>query len=457
MNSKKNNIFKKLFFYGIIVAVSAGLFSCNKDSFDAEETYQVTVKLNYPDENQPREGVTVKMENSITGVIFEEKTNENGEAKFEVNAGKYDVSVSETRISENSVLIFNGVSSGQVVTGDITLNIEIIASKTNQLIIKELYNGGCQKDDGSGHFQADQYIILYNNSSETALLKNLCIGAVVPSNSQAINNDYEDGKLFYEAEGWIPTGWGMWTFQNNITIAPGDQIVVAVANAVDNTQTYSNSINFNNPAYYAMYDPASGFSNTYYYPSPAPLIPVANYLKSFRFPGVTANAWTFSVSSPAAFIFTTPEGTSPADFATNPANYNKYGGWASQTRAKVPTEWILDAIEVYAYGNADNQKRLTSAVDAGYVELYIRYGFSLYRNVDKAATEAISENAGKIVYGYNLGTVGANVAGAIINGSTDPSGIDAEASIKNGARIIYKDTNNSTNDFHQRSRASLRN
>ncbi len=42
------------------------------------------------------------------------------------------------------------------------------------------------------------------------------------------------------------------------------------------------------------------------------------------------------------------------------------------------------------------------------------------------------------------------------DGSTDPSGIDAEASLKNGARIIYQDTNNSTNDFHQRKQASLR-
>jgi hypothetical protein len=41
-------------------------------------------------------------------------------------------------------------------------------------------------------------------------------------------------------------------------------------------------------------------------------------------------------------------------------------------------------------------------------------------------------------------------------GSTDPSGIDAEASIKMGARIVYMDTNNSGNDFHQRKEASLR-
>ena len=40
--------------------------------------------------------------------------------------------------------------------------------------------------------------------------------------------------------------------------------------------------------------------------------------------------------------------------------------------------------------------------------------------------------------------------------STDLSGIDAEASIANGAHIIYMDTNNSMNDFHQRKVASLK-
>ena len=50
------------------------------------------------------------------------------------------------------------------------------------------------------------------------------------------------------------------------------------------------------------------------------------------------------------------------------------------------------------------------------------------------------------VKSYNLG----------VDDSTDPSGIDAEASIKNGAHIIYLDTNNSTNDFHMRQKFSLR-
>lgn len=80
-----------------------------------------------------------------------------------------------------------------------------------------------------------------------------------------------------------------------------------------------------------------------------------------------------------------------------------------------------------------------------------KQGYSIYRNVDKEATEALAENEGKLVYGYSLGTT--DYQGAT---STDPSTIDAEASMAAGAHIIFKDTNNSTNDFHQRAKASLK-
>jgi hypothetical protein len=43
-----------------------------------------------------------------------------------------------------------------------------------------------------------------------------------------------------------------------------------------------------------------------------------------------------------------------------------------------------------------------------------------------------------------------------VDDSTDPSGIDAEASIQKGAHIIYQNTNNATNDFHERQLCSLR-
>ena len=195
-----------------------------------------------------------------------------------------------------------------------------------------------------------------------------------------------------------------------------------------------------------MYDPEVGYAHALYYPAPSELIPTAHHLKAVRIGQSTA--WALSSISPAFFIFQT-QGMTPAQFG-NDVNYRIYvpGGQQTATNAcfKVPTNWILDGVEVFgASVVAKSKKRFTPEVDGGYVLLTNKLGHSLYRNVDKARTEALPENAGKLIYNYSMGV-----------SAGDPSNIDAEASIKNGAHIIYMDTNNSTNDFHERKEFSLR-
>lgn len=322
----------------------------------------------------------------------------------------------------------------------------------DQIIIKEVYNGGCPKDEGTEFFQNDKCIILYNNCPQQAVVNNLCIGFTTPYNSEADNKNYDaNGQLVYEAEGFIPAQNGIWYFPQSLVIEPWSQVVVNVHGAIDNTQTYSQSVNYANADYYCMYDPESGYSNISYYPTPSSLIPTSHYLRAVKFG--QANAWPLSASSPALFIFQ-PQQVSPVDFATNPDNL-----WYSPTVAqtpvyacvKVPVEWIIDGVEVFnAAKKEDNKKRLTADIDAGYVYLTNKLGHSIYRNIDKEMTEALPENAGKLVYiNTSLTSTRAMDAG-------DPNGIDAEASIKNGAHIIYLDTNYSTDDFHERNTCSLR-
>ena len=148
------------------------------------------------------------------------------------------------------------------------------------------------------------------------------------------------------------------------------------------------------------------------------------------------------------FIFQT-KGVTPHDYATNVANII-YAPGAAQTKVnanlRMPNEWVLDAIEVFntAY-IANSNKRFPAEIDGGSVQMTNKMGYTLYRNVDKEETEKLPENQGKLVYGYTMGV-----------STGDPSGIDAEASIKNGAHIIYMDTNNSTNDFHERKAFSIK-
>ena len=312
----------------------------------------------------------------------------------------------------------------------------------DQIVIKEIYCGGCPKDQGSEFFQQDKCIILYNNCPQQAVVNNLCFAFAAPYNSNSKNENYDDsGKLVYEDGDFTPALNGIWYYPGSLVFEPWSQIVVNVCGAIDNTKTYSQSVNYANADYYCMYDPESGYSQTSYYPTPADVIPTSHYLRAVKYGQGTA--WPLSVTSPAVFIFQ-PQGISPVEHATNPDNL-WYSVGAPQTPVyacvKVPNAWIIDGVEVFSAANKDdNLKRLTADVDAGYVYLTNKQGHTLYRNVDKEETEAISGNAGKLVYGY----------------SADPSGIDAEASIRQGAHIMYSDWNDSSNDFHERLKCSLR-
>ena len=395
-------------------------------------------------------GMDVQLRNISTNSAFVAQADQQGCATFRVTPGIYEGSVSVARSNNGQAFIYNG-TSGQITVrkGQLTATtIQMKRGTVSQLVIKELYNGGCIADDGVTKFQYDKCVILYNNSSQPASLSNLCFGEVAPANAQANNNNYtSDGRLNYEGEGFVPVWNGIWYFPETLTVEPYSQVVVNIQGAIDNTLTVSQSVNYAHADYYCMFDPESGYKNPTYYPTPADIIPTSHYLKATVF-GL-GNAWALSVTSPALVLFQTHD-VSPADYAANVDNYWYDGGGISQSKLciKVPNEWVVDAMEVYSSAYATScVKRLTADLDAGYVWLTNFQGHTLYRNVDQAATEALPENEGKLVYQYSLG----------VDDSTDPSGIDAEASRRNGAHIVYQDTNNSTNDFHERQRCSLRN
>ena len=426
----------KKIFYVFFCLMAVFAFSACSDDDDTPEISQIQVQLQYPDGVKPAAGVKVAMKNASNGVVFEQPTNESGVAVFAIPEGLYEASASEKRVATGKVTIFNGVDANINVDGMTTsFNLKLEMSNGGSVVIKELYFGGCPKDDGSGRFAMDQYVVLYNNSDVTMDLSNFAFGMVNPFNSTGANKDVENGKLFYEKLNQTPAGVAVWYFTDKVMLEPGQQKVVALAGAIDHTQTYSKSVNLANSEYYCFYD-LENFDNAKYYPAPFEGIATSHYMKCYKY-GL-GNAWPLSQMSPAFFIFS-PEGTTLKAFVDDPSTTNNYGGNEKMGRKMVPNSWIVDAIEVFQEGK-DNTKRLTAGVDAGYINFTNGLGHTVYRNVDKAATEAIAGNKEKLVMGY----------------AADPSGIDAEASIKNGARIIYMDTNNSTHDLHVREIQSIK-
>ena len=411
--------------------------------------YKVKIQLTYSDDYDlgTLSDVKVSLKSSL-GTNYNTLTDAEGIASFEVPNGLYEVLSSDEKVLPDGTYNLNGYKSGIIIDPNFDtstpIRIDMHVSAPSQILIKELYNGGVQKDDGSGNYQFDKYVKLYNNSPTPGKLKNFCLGMAGPYNAQGNNPEYENGKLTYEGKGFIPAQCAIWYLDKTLTIEPYSEIVIALTGAIDHTKTYKNSVDLSN-ADYCTYD-MEDFYNTSYYPTPSEKIQTENYFKAYKYG--QANAWPLSVSSPAFFIFTTEE--APEEFASNVNNHYYLGGNEGKESfccAKVPVDNIIDAIEVFYQPDLSKcLKRLTSAVDAGYVGLNNQQGHTLYRNVDKEATEAIDGNKEKLVYGYSMNT----------ELSTDPSGIDAEASIRNGAIIIYKDTNNSTNDFHERKQASMK-
>lgn len=428
----------------IIAALALVAVSCDKTP--KNEPVGATVALTLDGAPYAEADITITLRELNGTAAYESRTDAEGVAAFSVLPGFYEATASFKVAEEGSLYVYNGVNSNITVVRDAdnSNTLELTQSVTNQLVIKELYVGGCTSDDGSKTFQNDAYVIIYNNSDTPADASKLCFAGIAPSNAHATNKYLVSGALSYASQGWLPSYQAFWWFETQVTIQPWSQIVIAMKGAIDHTATYSNSVDLSK-ADYAMYDPESGFNQEATYPAPSANIPTSNYLQTFPFSA--GKAWTLSVMCPGFVMF---QSDAPEALAQNSADYDLTLG-DKQPTVKIQNADVVDGVEVFLIGKEEtSHKRLTSDVDAGFVMHTNKMGYTVYRNVDKAATEALEGNKDKLVYGYADGTAD------IPSGSTDPSGIDAEASIRNGAVIVYQDTNNSTKDFHLRKISSLK-
>ena len=433
---------KFLLMLGLIAMVAV---SCDKDPV----VIQVPIQLTMDGNPFAMEGVTVSL--TSTNATLEAQTDASGLVSFVIPVGNYTASASFKKAEAGIMMNYNGTANVNVVDlgkGSTfpTVPLALTASKSSQLIIKELYNGGCA-DNAGKLYQYDKYIIVYNNSDTEVDASKMCLAMAQILNTTATNKYViTDGVIEYETAGWVPASYGIWWFQDGVSvkIAPYSQIVISINGAVDHTATYTNSVDLSK-ADYCLYDLESGFNAAAHYPAPAASVPTSHYMKTVEFGMGTA--WAFPNKNAVPMLLM-PDQDIKA-FVADPANFDNKGNNNSSNYAKVPIPWVLDAMEIWS--SPDETKffrRLPNVIDNGYVVMETNgQGHSWYRNVDKAATEAIEGNAGKLVYNY---------AGAVDASATDPSGIDAEASIAAGAKIVYSDSNNTAKDFHFRNVASLK-
>lgn len=416
---------------------------------------KVTVQLVAGESNFAVADILVSLSDANATFTVEGKTNAEGAASFTLKAGTYVASATYTT-SENGTRIAYSGANNEIVVKDEDTEVSAVISlqkvESKQIIIKELYFGGCTNPETSKGYTNDAYVILYNNSDIEADASNVVFGFLAPYNGNGTNKYYNaEGKLLYEDLDWIPSYGALWWFTSEVKIPAWSQIVVAIFGAIDHTATVSTSVNLANEAYYWMSNSdVAAYTNNKY--AVSEVIPAEHYLSCSPF--TQGNAWAMSNSSPAFFIGNMPKDQALA-LSQDTENYDQTLGEGKPAFyvVKFPKANVIGAIEVYSQANIEKSNpRFPADINTGYVAITNNQGYTVYHNVDKQATEALPENEGKLVYDYAGGTYDEAAA----TGSTDPSGIDAEASLAAGAHIIYVQTNNTGNDYHQRKVASIK-
>lgn len=371
------------------ISILTGCTDIDKENPYDDQLHALQVTAVYPDgyTEYLREGVAVKIEDVDRGYSYKAKTDKNGAAKFSLSKGIYRIQISDKSGQD----IFNGLADNVKLTDDyMTFNLPLLHSKAGAIIIKEIYCGGCTKLPLEGDYQSDKYIILHNNDSEVQYLDSLCFGTLDPYNSQATNvwvsqDPITGSTLFRDFSPVIQCIWQFGGTGKTFPLQPGEDAVIAINGAIDHAAQYPQSVNLNKPGYFVCYNNVH-FPNTQYHPAPGDQITPEHYLNVVVKTG-QANAYTYSISSPATIIFKA-KGTTIQEFVLEKDNIVQKPGSTSDRVIAVPWEWIIDGAEVYYGGSSSNKKRISPSIDAGYVTQSATYnGRSLHRYVDEKATQ----------------------------------------------------------------------
>lgn len=404
----------------LILLIASGIYvsGCMKDLKNDDfsdnaisSTITLTVKMpkGY---NYPTEGLPVYFVDPSSGLQFCDTTDASGVATIRVPHGAY-VATTETKHSASGgiVYIFNGTSEKIRVTpkdpANISSTINLNVSKAGQIVIKELYYGGCMNPATGKSYSNDKYFILYNNSGEVAYLDSLCLGVVDPYNAPSsgkVSNWVKPNTT--ELRDSVPVTTMAWMFPGTGTsypLQPGEQVVVSL-NAIDHTASCATSVNLGKPGYWATYDPL--LTSLHSTPNAG-----VNLMIGYWKMG-TAKAWTVSALSPAVILYTMG-GKTPEQFVADTYTWNP--GYATNRNfdcLMVDKNLVIDGVECFR--ETTDSKRLRPEIDNGYAK---------------------TDGSGQ--------------------GQSVHRKIDAQATIAAGGRIVYMDTNNSSNDFEKRATASL--
>lgn len=406
---------KKLIYIITVILTAVSCMDIGTINPYAEDLHTISISLSLPEgvDAKAASGVKITVSDVANGNPFETVTDASGKASITLPNGLYRVAVS---LSANDELYSASEDRIRLSGSDREISLKLVKVKTGDIVIKEIYCGGCKKLPQEGEYQSDKYIILHNNSDKVMHLDSLCFGMISPPNATAANpwikKDPATGSNIYPE--FVPVFEAVWQFGgsgNDFPLKPGEDAVIAICGAIDHAAQYPLSVNLNHEDYFVCYN-TTYFPNTYYHPAPGDKIRQERILNVVIKTG-QSNAFPFSVSSPGVVIFKA-KGITMHEFIGKEGSLTQIPGTSGGSRAVcIPFDWVEDAVEVFDGRSSNNTKRFVPQLDGGYIYQRTTYqGHTLMRRTNENKSQAV---------GYE----------------------------------VLVDTNNSSNDFYERDTQSL--
>ncbi|WP_289859192.1 DUF4876 domain-containing protein [uncultured Muribaculum sp.] len=398
---------KKLLYAVLSLAAFAGtLVSCS-DNDDTTTYYKLSVSLEMP------EGVSAADFTSASVVVINSQTGREysdneikSDYSFELPGGTYSVTAA-LRVNDGGSVVSYSASKSVPVYEDTPVTLELTKSVSGGLIFKEVYYN-MVKPNGKMPYMRDQFFEIYNNSDEVLYLDNCILGFLEGSQGKLPTAWQENGEIMKEyALGYYTVAFVSQTGKD-YPLEPGKSVVIAgqAQNHIAETEKMYE------PNDGAMISPVNLFNADYevFLGDYKPAVSVDNA----SVPNLTVicaqgtqNYFSLPMTGNAIIFAKLPDGVSPVDYAKNDANFKERpdGSYAGQKYLMIPQEYVLDGLNIVNNADKPDQRviRLRSEIDAGIVYMEKPYaGKSIRRKVE---------------------------------------------SITEAGRVIFKDTNNSTEDF----------
>lgn len=287
--------------------------------------------------------------------------------------GVYSVSITAEVIHNGFSYYYSGNLTNVTITDDGSFDVKIATAKTGALIIKEIYYCGSKTPSGGSYFR-DQYYEIYNNSDGMIYIDGLCFGNLLPLTASATTPTWD----IENQENYVFFD-KVWQVPGNGTdypLNPGESIIIAQMAA-------NHQVDALNPAcpvnlFSAEFET---FINTTAIIADNP----AHNMKIAFWQGYRTPQWLVTVFGGAYAMFFPDENT---DFSvwTQQAN--------STTVAKeIPLDQIIDAVELVNDETKIQQKRIPAVLDAG-----ATYVSGTYRGESVSRKIRETKEDGRVIY-----------------------------------------------------------